>query len=415
MFKLSGSDQLLHWPGIPYETEEIDRYTLGGFHPVHLGDVFSSEKAAYRVLHKLGWGSFATVWLARTVQEVEISQHPSHYAALKICVANADSNHEVNVHRRLASESLHVANLLDSFSLPGPNGTHTVLVYSVLASLATRGISSFKLTVDERRSLCYQLVQGVAFLHRNGVIHGDLHIQNIGVSLPMLEEHSELDLLEDFQPDLHVVLHCKLHPSPKSLPKYLLPPIDIADYFKPRGLASPQMAGVSAQIMDLGNAAIIGQPLRPCITPPNVCAPEVMFKVVTSESSIASPTFASDIWSLACVLFHIAAGAQVFARASPDIAHLQALAKLCGEMPSEWQKYLPGLESELSPATTDAEWRRRLGKNFRTDKYFEQLGDLMKWMLKMDPAARPSAEEVLQHPWFDQSGRHVERTEATEA
>ena len=174
MFKLSGSDQLLHWPGIPYETEEIDRYILGGFHPVHLGDVFRSKNAVYRVLHKLGWGSFATVWLAsRTLQEeAENPKHTSHYAALKICVANADSDHELNVHRRLPSESLHVANLLDSFSLHGPNGAHTVLVYNALACFTGDGISAFELTLDERRSLCYQVVQGIAFLHRNGVIHG---------------------------------------------------------------------------------------------------------------------------------------------------------------------------------------------------------------------------------------------------
>ncbi|KAE9389636.1 hypothetical protein BT96DRAFT_889985 [Gymnopus androsaceus JB14] len=227
------SDPLLHWPGLPHETEEIERYTLGGFHPVHLGNVFRSESAVYRVLHKLEWGSFASVWLARTLPEgAEKSQLPSRYVALKICAANADSDHEINVHRRLPSESLHVVNLLDGFSLHGPNGTHTVLVYRVLACLPS--VSSFKHTLDERRSLCHQVVQGVAFLHRNGVIHGDM-----GVSLPMLEEHSELDLLEDFQPDPHVVLHCKPHPSPKSLPTYLLSPIDLADYFTSRGRPSP--------------------------------------------------------------------------------------------------------------------------------------------------------------------------------
>ncbi|KAE9405996.1 hypothetical protein BT96DRAFT_987968 [Gymnopus androsaceus JB14] len=104
---LSESD--LHWPGIPDATEELERYTLVGFHPVHLGDVFSSESAVYRVLQKLGWGSFATVWLAMTLQgEAENPQHPSRYVALKICVANADSDHELN-------------------------GSHTVLVYTVLA------------------------------------------------------------------------------------------------------------------------------------------------------------------------------------------------------------------------------------------------------------------------------------------
>ncbi|KAE9386807.1 kinase-like protein [Gymnopus androsaceus JB14] len=345
----------LHWPGIPHASEELERYTLGGFHPVHLGDVFRSKNAVYRVLHKLGWGSFATVWLAsRTLQEeAKNPKHASYFVALKICAANADSDHEINVHCRLPSDSLHVANLLDSFSLHGPNGSHTVLIYDILAR-----VLSFKLSLDERRSLCHQLVLGVAFLHRNGVIHGG-----------------------------------------ESLPKYLLPPINIATYFTSRERAFPQMSSFSVKIMDLGSAAIIDEPARRCITPPTV---------VTSESSIASPTFASDIWSLACVAINTD---QIFYSAAPNTTHLRDMAKLCGEIPLEFRNIYPD-STVLSPATTDAEWTERLGS--RMDKYFEGFGDLMKWMLKMDPAARPSAEQVLQHPWFEQSERHVERKEAIE-
>ena len=37
-------------------------YQPGGHHPVHLGDVYNDK---YRVIHKLGYGSYSTVWLAR--------------------------------------------------------------------------------------------------------------------------------------------------------------------------------------------------------------------------------------------------------------------------------------------------------------------------------------------------------------
>lgn len=33
---------------------------IGGYHPVHVGDVFNKR---YKALSKLGWGYFATVWL----------------------------------------------------------------------------------------------------------------------------------------------------------------------------------------------------------------------------------------------------------------------------------------------------------------------------------------------------------------
>ena len=36
-------------------------YRPGGYHPVHLGDTF--KDGTYEVVHKLGYGSFSTVWL----------------------------------------------------------------------------------------------------------------------------------------------------------------------------------------------------------------------------------------------------------------------------------------------------------------------------------------------------------------
>lgn len=45
------------------DAEPLFRYRPGGFHPVHLGDTF--KEGRYRVIHKLGYGGFSTIWLAR--------------------------------------------------------------------------------------------------------------------------------------------------------------------------------------------------------------------------------------------------------------------------------------------------------------------------------------------------------------
>lgn len=42
------------------EQEDAAQYCRGGYHPVVIGDVFDSR---YRVVRKLGWGHFSTVWL----------------------------------------------------------------------------------------------------------------------------------------------------------------------------------------------------------------------------------------------------------------------------------------------------------------------------------------------------------------
>lgn len=46
-----------------YTQEPLSRYRQGGYHPVTLGDTFNDTR--YTVLHKLGWGGYSTVWLAR--------------------------------------------------------------------------------------------------------------------------------------------------------------------------------------------------------------------------------------------------------------------------------------------------------------------------------------------------------------
>lgn len=60
------------------DAEPIQRYRQGGYHPVHLGDQF--KEGRYQVIHKLGWGGYSTVWLARDLQA-------SRLVALKVLVA----------------------------------------------------------------------------------------------------------------------------------------------------------------------------------------------------------------------------------------------------------------------------------------------------------------------------------------
>lgn len=48
--------------------EGTQAYRPGGFHPVYIGDVF---KDRYKVLNKIGYGVYSTVWLVRDLQPTE--------------------------------------------------------------------------------------------------------------------------------------------------------------------------------------------------------------------------------------------------------------------------------------------------------------------------------------------------------
>ena len=48
---------------------------MGGYHPVHLGEVLIGR---YIIIQKLGWGQFSTVWLAKD------TKHENTFVALKV-------------------------------------------------------------------------------------------------------------------------------------------------------------------------------------------------------------------------------------------------------------------------------------------------------------------------------------------
>ena len=61
------------------DVEEMGRYCIGGYHPVSIGDRLNDR---YRVVHKLGHGSYSTVWLAR-------DERLQRLVAVKVSTADA--------------------------------------------------------------------------------------------------------------------------------------------------------------------------------------------------------------------------------------------------------------------------------------------------------------------------------------
>lgn len=55
-------DQFWRFEDTGAPCEWAEEYRPGGFHPVNLGDTFRDGK--YKILRKLGDGSYSTVWLA---------------------------------------------------------------------------------------------------------------------------------------------------------------------------------------------------------------------------------------------------------------------------------------------------------------------------------------------------------------
>ena len=159
---LSGDDFHFH----SFETtEDITRYASGGYHPIIIGDVLRSPSTtkSYRIVQKLGFGTYATVWLAQQVDR------PRSFYSLKVTTSDGLSQKEAKVLSSLRNTS-NIITLRDSFDLDGPNGRHLVLVTDVIVPLVN--LLSPERSLSWRRKVIRGIVKGVAGLHASNIVHG---------------------------------------------------------------------------------------------------------------------------------------------------------------------------------------------------------------------------------------------------
>ncbi|KAH7403682.1 kinase-like domain-containing protein [Cadophora sp. MPI-SDFR-AT-0126] len=307
---------------------ETLNYRPGGFHPVHLEDVF--KKGRYIVVHKLGHGGFATVWLARDTVR-------NRYVALKILAARLSRDcPEVKILRRLKKSEdhqgkTHVMSMLDHFWVEGPNGRHLCVVSEV----GGPSIKQFndcpgfirgtrRLRGDLARKVALQATEGLAYIHSTGIVHGDFTAANLLLKLANIDEWT----LEEIhgrlgEPQTHVLHRAAEQAGEYSTPRYTVNAISMS-------LVNARWLSDQIMIIDFGIAFLEDESPIAIGTPKNYCAPEFNFK---SPRSISS-----DIWALGCTVFEIRAGASLFQyRGIPNRDQmLIATVKILGKLPDVW-------------------------------------------------------------------------------
>ncbi|KAH9864705.1 hypothetical protein J1614_010641 [Plenodomus biglobosus] len=163
-------------PGVEYkyigDVERLEYYAPGGYHPIQINDTLHTR---YRIIHKLGHGTFSTAWLA-------LDQRAAKYVAIKIGTADADRQEEYILSQLTTNDPGIAADkasmmpvLLDRFNIDGPNGTHVCFVtVPARCSLmeAREASGQGLLQLDVAWSLTAQLVLAISLVHSQGFAHG---------------------------------------------------------------------------------------------------------------------------------------------------------------------------------------------------------------------------------------------------
>ena len=133
------------------------------YYPITIGYLLAQR---YRIVHKLGHGGFSTVWMAHDIVTKKD-------VALKVTIPTRDAaDPESTMHNEIRQRVQDTSKLLlssETFSLPGPNGHHRVLVFPLRGPNLHSCFAS--MSMANRMSAAKQVLQALKCLHDANIVH----------------------------------------------------------------------------------------------------------------------------------------------------------------------------------------------------------------------------------------------------
>jgi serine/threonine protein kinase len=436
--------------------EDIRLYRAGGRCPIHINQQLHNGR--FTIVHKLGYGGFSTVWLARDNAQEK-------YVAIRISTAeNFDEEKKIEaIHDLLKEQSQanpvaqYICLPLEHFVAESPNGKHQCSVFPFCGpsiaqiSEANNNIRQDELmarfTSEEAQRGGLQAMQVLAFLHSPevGVGHGDISSGNVVLDIGNLDHLSTEQLWEVVgHPKKFPMSLASGEPLPSSAPDYVVDQID------PLKLFSYRTGNI--KIIDFGSSYMLNKPPASLGIPFMYRTPEHLLHNKIGKEG--------DIWALICVIWELRCGGWLFGgfMSGYDIEVLRTMkATLMRPFPRQLlneEGIEDGLDQPCFPDDESSEWslRDRLESFTKTvrqpyrpevdyafqieySKGFSKLWNCVKWVASWRPwemkgelkmatmsddelevfldlvnrstvyevEKRPSIVQMLSHPWFSKA------------
>ncbi|KAJ6036718.1 protein kinase-like protein [Penicillium herquei] len=276
--------------------------------------------------------------------------------------------------------------LQDHFKAESLNGVHECYVtsparISVANSIEMRSFFS----VEVARSLVAQLIHAVAYIHSRGIVHGG-ETTDPSLHMPEFYRHYGEPISERLE-------RYDEGPLTPGVPTHITEPIwlrKIAHKF-----TVPEARLLLSDFGEASHSTIKKEPKlgKDCKSPRYCLPPKAYFEPGKPLS------FTTDIWTVACAIWNITTGYQLFSCFFPDSDEVTAQhIQILGALPPEKMgngKFHP------SESFSSREWRKR--RNYTLVEINEEataLLDMLESMLTYRPELRASISTFLNSDWM---------------
>ncbi|KAK3367899.1 kinase-like domain-containing protein [Podospora didyma] len=348
--------------------EKIDQYEPGeGFLPVHINDRLGEDgDGRYRVINKLGSGSYGTVWLCEDLDPQQPGE--CRWKAVKITMCSDGGIESGLAEKRIRRDVMERCRCApaqafeiglgipsDYFEIVRDGGRE---VYCCLVSPILRGEISeecFYLSRNDPKLLdfCYNAALAMQSLHKMEIVHGDFRSTNILVQLPGMDKLTLHDIKQIWGKPRVIMTEGKPNDH---YPAYLAVAAR-PDYEKLKECLQVYYGDKGEELLDQPKIAVVdfGGSWNPKQKRKKSTFIPTAYSSPESYSDTYYVSFESDIWALGCAIFYLLTKKDPFCHGIAGAPHM-------GDLMREWEEFIgtPYPNSKVRAATLEDAMRQRV-------------------------------------------------------